>query len=192
LRVRCARACPDLPKPRAKPVGFHVRPQLVIRPSLVIPNEVRDLQFPASEPKLQDSSSTKICHPERRSRFAKRSSAAVEEPALSEAEGTPTPPIHSAKHQGILPKTRVERTLLSAAFDFAFPAQIPSGPGPENNVWSETSVNWWSVRRMVVEQLPSRWELQETRPSRFSVPICRMLEETGQGKPAAEDCRADY
>jgi hypothetical protein len=43
------------------------------------------------------------CHPERSSRFAKRSSYVVEEPALSEAEGTPIRPALPAKHQGILP-----------------------------------------------------------------------------------------
>src|SRR5437764_5613846 len=32
-----------------------------------------------------------LCHPERRNCFAERSNFAVEEPALSEAEGTPTP-----------------------------------------------------------------------------------------------------
>jgi len=54
------------------------------------------------------------CHPERSSRFAKRSSYVVEEPALSEAEGTPTRPTLPAKYQGILPVTPVapRRQLL--------------------------------------------------------------------------------
>ena len=74
------------------------------------------------------------CHPERSSRFAKRSSYVVEEPALSEAEGTPTSPTPSAKCQGVLPKTRVERTLLSAAYDSDFFDSLPdpSIPCPEN------------------------------------------------------------
>jgi hypothetical protein len=46
------------------------------------------------------------CHPERSNRFAKRSSYEVEEPALSEAEGTPAPPVVPMLPQGILPNAR--------------------------------------------------------------------------------------
>ena len=53
-----------------------------------------------------ESAPSQKCHPERSSRFAKRSSYVVEEPALSEVEGTPTPPTLSAKYQGILTKVR--------------------------------------------------------------------------------------
>jgi hypothetical protein len=79
--------------------------------------------------KLKLLNERKKCHPERSSRFAKRSSYVVEEPALSEAEGTPTSPTLAVQCQGILPTTRVERTLLSAAFDSC----------PEKREWSRSS-----------------------------------------------------
>jgi hypothetical protein len=56
----------------------------------------------------------KKCHPERSSRFAKRSSHVVEEPALSEVEGTPTRPTLAAKYQGILPKVWAAQRFSAA------------------------------------------------------------------------------
>jgi hypothetical protein len=50
----------------------------------------------------------------------KWTSCAVEEPAPSEAEGTPYPPEAAQAKQGISTRARVERTLLSAAFAFSF------------------------------------------------------------------------